>query len=277
MKVGIVGYGVLGHALERALKKGAHDICIYDKFNHLFSSIQHRRVINGCDLTFLSVPTNELAADSSCDLSQIEDCVRWIESPICIKSTIPPGTVDRLSLQFNKWIAFSPEYLGEQKNHPWTEIESSGFVIVGGMNDIQDLVIRVLSCCFDSKVAIHRTDAKTAELCKYMENCYLATKVAFVNQFYDIATTLGVDFQELRRLWLHDDRIGSSHTTVTAERGFGGRCLPKDLHAMIAVMKNSGSAPLLEAVSAYNACIRMNAKEGANVLLHQRQSEYEPI
>jgi UDPglucose 6-dehydrogenase len=85
-----------------------------------------------------------------------------------------------------------------------------------------------------------------------MENCFLAAKVAFVNQFFDIAQALGVDFDELRRLWLLDPRVGPSHTMVTPERGFRGRCLPKDMAALIAAMRPLGGAPLLEAVQAYN-------------------------
>jgi UDPglucose 6-dehydrogenase len=91
-----------------------------------------------------------------------------------------------------------------------------------------------------------------AELCKYMENCFLATKVAFVNQFYDIAQAFDVDFSELRELWLVDPRVGSSHSSITTERGFRGRCLPKDVSALVAAMKATGGAPLLEAVLDYN-------------------------
>ena len=92
-----------------------------------------------------------------------------------------------------------------------------------------------------------------------MENCFLATKVAFVNQFYDISAAFGVDFQELRTLWLADPRVGDSHSSVTDERGFRGRCLPKDVSALAAAMKPHGRAPLLEAVLAYNTELCRNA------------------
>ncbi len=101
-----------------------------------------------------------------------------------------------------------------------------------------------------------RTDATTAELCKYMVNCFLATKVAFANQFCEIADLLGVDYEELRKLWLVDPRIGKSHTLVTKERGFGGGCLPKDLQAIISFMRDHGRTPLLEAVLDYNNRVR---------------------
>jgi|ERR1039458_3846337 UDP-glucose 6-dehydrogenase len=87
------------------------------------------------------------------------------------------------------------------------------------------------------------------------ENCFLATKVAFVNQFYEVAQVLDVDFLELRRLWLLDPRIGPSHSSVTPERGFRGRCLPKDISAIVALMRLEGGAPLLQAVMDYNVAI----------------------
>lgn len=94
--------------------------------------------------------------------------------------------------------------------------------------------------------------SRTAELCKYMEKSYLAMKVAFMNQFYDIASAFDVDFDCLREVWLAGPRIGTSHTWVTEERGFRGRCLPKDVSALISAMMEKGGAPLLEAVLEYN-------------------------
>jgi UDP-glucose 6-dehydrogenase len=95
-----------------------------------------------------------------------------------------------------------------------------------------------------------------------MENAFLATKVAFVNQFYDLAQAFGVSFNELREIWLADERIGRSHTIVTEERGYRGRCLPKDMAAIIHEARKYGGAPLLEAIDRYNdeVCRRADEK-----------------
>ncbi len=96
-----------------------------------------------------------------------------------------------------------------------------------------------------------------------MENTFLATKVAFVNQFYDLAQAYGVNFNELRELWRADERIGRSHTIFTEERGYRGRCLPKDVSAIIHAPKQVGGAPLLEAIARYNEEVcRRAGKEG---------------
>lgn len=77
-----------------------------------------------------------------------------------------------------------------------------------------------------------------------MENSYLAAKVTFCNEFYEIASALDVDYNELRELWLADSRIEKTHTFVYPdERGFGGKCLPKDVSAIFMWMKKSGYEP----------------------------------
>ena len=146
--------------------------------------------------------------------------------PLCIRSTVVPGTVDRLIKQTGKSIAFSPEYLGEQPGDPWVEELSCGFLILGGSPEICHIVAAAFAAVPGHTIEVHKTSARTAETCKYMENAFLAAKVSFVNQFYEITQALDIEFEELRRLWLLDPRIGLSHTCVTPERGFRGRCLP---------------------------------------------------
>ena len=77
-----------------------------------------------------------------------------------------------------------------------------------------------------------------------MINSYLALKVLFCNEFYDIAETLGIDYDELHEILLADPRIGGSHTLVYENnRGYGGKCFPKDVAAInfLAKEKNYSS------------------------------------
>jgi nucleotide sugar dehydrogenase len=233
----------------------SHEVVIYDKYKPEFAAPERKHAVNGCDLAFVAAPTPTAADGLSCDVSAVEECVRWIEAPICVRSTVPPGTCDRLSAETGKPIAFSPEYLGESSFHAWHEDGVCGFLIVGGPEPLLDLTIAAYRTVAAPGTGFHRTTALSAELCKYMENCFLATKVAFVNQFHDIAQAFQADFSEVRKLWLADPRVGESHTIVTGERGFRGRCLPKDVSAMIAAMRPLGGAPLLEAVRAYNQSV----------------------
>jgi nucleotide sugar dehydrogenase len=265
MTIGIVGYGVVGKALAKLF---GHDtsnpnLRIYDKLLPEMNDAGSKNAIQSSDIVFVAVPTPE-ATDGACDLSAVEEVVAWVDPPMCLKSTVPPGSVDRLVAATKKRICFSPEYVGETRWHPWKGIESHGFVIVGGEKSLCDLVVRTYQAYLGPLLHYYITDAKTAELCKYMENSFLATKVAFVNQFYDLAQTFEVNFNDLRELWLADERVGRSHTIVTDERGFRGRCLPKDLAAIIHAAKPLGGAPLLEAVDRYNeeVCQRSDKKRG---------------
>jgi UDPglucose 6-dehydrogenase len=269
MKIGVVGHGVVGSAVARFFCADRRaEVAIYDKFQPPHNSRERKAAVNACDLVFICVPTPIGQDGVSCDVTAVEECVSWITAPICIRSTIPPGTVDRLAAATGKAIVFSPEYLGEQPGHPWRNEGDSGFLIVGGSPAACELVLSAYRSIPELELQYYCTNARTAELCKYMENCFLATKVAFVNQFFDIAEVLNIDFSELRLLWLADPRIGQSHSNVTAARGFRGRCLPKDVSAVVAAMKPFGGTPLLEAIMEYNArlCAVADRAAGASAV-----------
>ena len=253
MSIGIVGYGVVGKSLAKLFgyEPGKPEVCVYDKLLPGMNDEASRAAIQKCSLVFVAVPTPE-TQNGSCDLQALEEVVGWVEAPMCVKSTVPPGTLDRLVRETGKRICFSPEYVGETRWHPWKDIHNHGFAIVGGEKALCDLVVRTYQAVLGPLTRYCMSDAKTAELCKYMENAFLATKVAFVNQFYDLAQYFGVSYDELRELWLADERIGRSHNIVTGERGYRGRCLPKDMAAIIHAAKPYGGAPLLEAVDSYN-------------------------
>jgi UDPglucose 6-dehydrogenase len=258
MRIGIVGFGTVGKALHRFLAR-IHEVVLYDKYLPIYNSPLHKEQINCCALVFIAVPTPTACDGISCDLRAVEEAVSWITPPICIKSTIPPGTTDKVCAAYGSRIAFSPEYVGESLEHPWKEVDSNGFVIVGGAITVFELVRRAYSEATIRPLTYHHTTATLAELCKYMENSFLATKVAFVNQFFELASFFGVDFDQLRSLWLLDPRIGAAHTVVTRERGFGGRCLPKDLRALIASVPLRERPSFLEAVLRFNEDIRTRA------------------
>lgn len=278
MTIGIVGYGVVGKALAKTFEgeSSDQDLRIYDKGLAGFSDAKSKDAIQTCDLVFVAVPTPE-SADGACDISAVREVAAWVKPPMCLKSTVPPGTVDGLAAATGKSICFSPEYVGETKWHPLKRIETHGFIIVGGEKSVCDLVVRAYQKFLGPLTHYYITDAKTAELCKYMENSFLATKVAFVNQFYDLARAYDVNYNELREIWLADERVGRSHTIVTEERGYRGRCLPKDMAAIIHAAKMVGGAPLLEAVDRYNDDVcRASDKDRDKSHLQKREKITKP-
>jgi UDPglucose 6-dehydrogenase len=260
MNIGVIGYGYVGRAIGRYFAR-KHNVFLYDKYQTSYASEAHKLSINNCDLAFVAVPTATDTDGWKCNLEELEDVFTWLNIPACIKSTVPPGTTDRLNARLMVPVCFSPEYIGEGIGHEWNEIDSCGFVIIGGSSELGVLVSSAYRE-INSVVSIYNAPATTAELCKYMENSFLATKVTFVNQFYDIAASLGVDFNALVNLWQLDNRIGLSHCRVTEERGFGGKCLPKDIKAIIAAAKGKTSTDFLDAVVSYNEAIRANSRLG---------------
>lgn len=249
---GIVGFGVVGKAMAKFLEEHGVPVEIYDTALH-DTSVRER--VNACEIAFICVPT-PMAADGRCDTSAVEEVVRWCEADILvIRSTVCVGTTDRLRAETGKRIIFQPEFLGET---PWApKLPHTRFIVLGGPREDTKPVLRLYQALLGPEVVYREVSAATAELMKYTINAFLAAKVAFFNEIYDIARLAGVDYDELRELVLLDYRVGASHTMVTEERGFGGKCLPKDLSALMFRARELGYEPLvLAAVQASNERVR---------------------
>ena len=245
--VGIVGCGFVGRSLLTLF--GPCEV--YDPAQGKVD----KAAINQCRFAFVSVPT-PTGPHGECDVSIVEETVRWVESDvIVIRSTVAPGTTDRLRQATGKRIIFQPEYIGETVAHPLLDHQAQGFSVLGGPIEDTSPVADLYKRFYHAHHRFYFTTAITAELAKYMENAFYAAKVTFCNEFFDIARTFGVDYNELREVWLADPRISRDHTFVYPDdRGFGGKCLPKDTGAIIAACEQKGWIPrLLSAVMAINA------------------------
>lgn len=210
--------------------------------------------INTCDVVLICVPT-AMADDGSCDTHIVEETVAWVEAPLMIiRSTVAPGTTDRLGREYNKQIVFQPEYLGETTAHVFGNLAEREFIVLGGTPEAVSKAADFYKHYYNSMVRVYFSDATTAEVCKYMENAFYAMKVTFVNEFYDIARAHDVDFNLLRELWLADTRISRDHTFVYPDnRGFSGKCLPKDCNAIVYSTRQKGYEPKFMA-----ACLKIN-------------------
>jgi len=131
-------------------------------------------------------------------------------------------------------------------------------VIFGGNAEDTQRVIRITEPAAGPYCRFFECAALDAEIIKYMENTFLAVKVAFVNEFYELCKTVGANWNSVREGWLLDERIGRSHSLCFEnERGFGGKCLPKDTLAISAFMHSAGLNPMVtDAVIEYNKTLR---------------------
>jgi len=249
-KISIIGNGFVGSAYVKFFESH-YPVRIYDPN---YSKSNTKESVNKCDYAVICVPSN-MKENGSCDTSIVEESVRWLKVPyILIKSTIPPGTTKRLAEQTGKHLTFSPEYIGESKYHmpprylhP-TDVKQHNFVILGGQ-DTKPWV-ELFKTIMGPDAHYLQTDSTTAELVKYGENTWGATKVTLFNEFYEICKVFGVDFDEWRELLLFDPRIERIHTQVFEDnRGFSGKCFPKDVNAIVSASIQAGYKPeLLEQV-----------------------------
>lgn len=237
----IVGYGVVGHNLAKEIEKLKPDI--YDKFKPEFNTKKNVKY----DFAFICVDTPYVDKDNVCDISQIENALKENDADIyIIKSTILPNTTDKLIKKYNKRIVFSPEYYGGTQHCNNFDFN---FTILGGERDTCYKVQQLLQEVYDARHTFRIVDGTTAELVKYMENSFLATKVAFCLQFYDVCKQLNISYEELRELFILDPRVNPSHTFVYEEHPYyKSHCLDKDVPAIA----NTFDMELLKEVINYN-------------------------
>ena len=253
-KVGVIGYGTVGKGMASLFRA---PVAIHDPAQ----GFDELELINAeCGLAIVCVPTPQTETGEA-DTTIVEAVVRELETPyILIKSTVPPGTTDALAERYDKRIAFSPEYLGESTyfTAPWKYPDpdnprSHDFFIVGGEwgPDIWEFFKSEMGV--DTRVGF--CSNVEAELTKYMENTYFATKVTFCNEWADIAASYGVEYDRLRELWLMDPRVERMHTAVfKGKRGYGGKCYPKDISAIVSEAYQRGvNVGLLSQVIQRNA------------------------
>lgn len=250
MKVGIVGFGHVGGAMYRIFPNAI----IYDAPKGIGSIDE----INECDVAFVCVPT-PMSDNGSCNTTIVDQVLEQVDSKVIVlRSTVPVGYTDEKVQKLNKKIVFQPEYYGETVAHPFADLSDRRWITLGGESAACSFVAKLYKEVYTSELYINIVDAKTAELAKYMENTFLAAKVTFCNEFYDLARALGVNYDILRETWLLDPRIGRSHTFVYEDnRGYGGSCLPKDIAAMVFQGENIGvDVSLMKSIMRKNSYIK---------------------
>ena len=112
-------------------------------------------------------------------------------------------------------------------------------IILGGESSLTQKAKILFNQRFKIKNII-QTDSKTAELTKYMNNTFFATKVSIMNEFKLICDKIGANWEDALRGFISDGRIGDSHLNVPGhdgKLGYGGTCFPKDVNALLSFSK----------------------------------------
>jgi len=243
VKIGIIGKGFVGtavaHGFSHQTSYGA-DIKIYD-IDPVKSQHTLEDTVNNSDFLFLSVPTPS-GKDGTMDLSIVENALQSMndinqnkDNIVLLRSTVVPGTTKYLQEKFsNLRFVFNPEFLTERS--ATFDFINQSRVILGGEEKYTNKVKKLYKDRFGQYLPVVETTFQTAELVKYMNNLFFATKVSFLNEMKLLADKIDVDWDKAVEGFILDGRIGHSHLSVPGpdgKFGFGGSCFPKDIQALI--------------------------------------------
>jgi len=233
--IGIIGQGFVGNAVYQKFKK-YYNINTYDLDSTKCNSSEQETLDNKIVFVCLPTPMDEVGR---CNTSIVEGAVkRCFEfgktEIVVIKSTVSPGTTQKLNEKYpSLQIVFNPEFLTER--NAVKDYENQNRIILGGPRPATTELKLIFSKAFP-KAHIIKTDSTHAEMVKYLTNSFLATKVSFANEIYQICEGLHIDYDKVVEYATYDERLGKSHWNVPGhdgDFGFGGHCFPKDLAALL--------------------------------------------
>jgi len=253
--IGIVGNGFVGSAVQFGFSPSTgcdYEVRVYDK-DPSKSVDTIEETVNKSEFIFLSVPTPS-NKDGSMNLDIVEQALQDISdvneskhNVVLLRSTVTPGTTRKLQDKYpNLRIVFNPEFLTE-RNAKYDFINQARIIVGGGDVQLQRYDVERVGDLYRSRFGesqpVIETNWETAELIKYMSNCFFTTKISFMNEMYQVAEKCGVDWGVALDGFFRDGRVGHSHMNVPGpdgKFGFGGSCFPKDIQALITFGESLG-------------------------------------
>lgn len=253
MKIGIVGAGFVGGAIKNAYDTYNVPVIVRDPFKGFDASWKS---IRDCHGVFVCVPSPS-KENGEADTSYLEDVLenlKGMKGVIISKVTAPPSVYAKLQTKYPN-LVHAPEFLVAASAKQ--DYINGTFSLLGGCEKYTILAEELIRLGQKNLnfIVKHCTIAEAA-LAKYTINSFLALKVSFMNQLFDLSEQLEVDYNVLRDLIACDSRIGNSHLNVPGPdgyRGFGGACFPKDVKAIVAEAKKVNTTlNILEVAIQYN-------------------------
>lgn len=244
IRIGIIGYGVIGSVFGRWLKEFTTcTAAVSDPPKGINDDL------SDCTVYFIGIhiPTEE---DGTQDLTVLRSIVKELpeNKPIFIRTTLLPGTTDGLASEFKRPIYFMPEFLTQRTAYADFCQQN---IIVTGERDLMDEI-------FKSKKKIYMSNIE-AEICKYAHNVFGAVAVTYFNGIYEFCRKYGADYERVRTGFLSSGYLSPTHTYVPGPDGYfgyGGKCFPKDVKAFTKFNEKMNLGKLLQATIEANNYFR---------------------
>ena len=244
IQVGIVGCGFVGGALKAWLEENNKDaeIFVSDPPKGMNDDLR------GIDVAFLQihVPTED---DGTQDLTLMTELIKGLpDVPVFVRTTILPGTSEKLSKETGHQVCYMPEFLTERTHIE--DFKRQTMVFTGAV----DLLIKV----FPGKKFTVMSPLE-AELTKYIHNVFGAYKVTYFNAAKEYVEKMGGDWAKVHTGCLLSGYINDTHTYVPGpdgKCGYGGKCFPKDVNAFAKMTQGTSMGILLAPLHELNVHFR---------------------
>jgi UDPglucose 6-dehydrogenase len=232
-----VGHGFVGTAVDHGFTRDIQKFIVDPKHNST-NTIEDLIAFKP-NAVFVAVPTPQ-SESGECNTEILEGVMQQLNASkgllVIVKSTVPAYKLQKIQEEcINIRIVYNPEFLTE-KNYI-DDFVNPAMHVFGGTNADTDAVEKLYLEHSDCKECpVYKTDLITASMVKYCINSFLATKVTFMNEMYDVLKAArGADWNTFTKIIANDPRIGSSHMRVPGndgQRGYAGSCFPKDTAAL---------------------------------------------
>jgi len=263
MKIGIIGVGFVGGTTAKVLEQN-HELILYDKYKEPYTDPSG---LSDVEAVFICVPT-PMKPSGEIDYSPIHNSLETLKQItqnnsakplVIIRSTAVSGTTDNLENNYPFNFAFNPEFLTEK--NALEDMKNTDRVVIGASRqEDHQIVENIYKPVFPNAKYIN-VNNKTAEMIKYANNAMLTGQIALANELYQICNAVGIDYNQIKDVLLLDNRIARNISVPGHDKdlGFGGKCLPKDLNALIYLSRENMHRPyLFEEVWRLNERFRKN-------------------
>ena len=290
MKISVIGAGYVGLTVASCLADMGNDVICVDKNSEKINVLKNGIIsffepglseiiklnseknllnfstnltdaVRNSEVCFITVGTPQ-APDGSTDLSFVFDATKQIAESmngyklIINKSTTPPGTAKKIAEIIRKYsdypfdVASNPEFL--RQGSAIKDFMYPNRIIIGTDNDkVKSILDEIYSPFLKQNIKFVYMDTVSAEMTKYAANCFLATKISYMNELANLCEKTGANIKNVEEGIGTDPRIGNEF--LSSGLGYGGSCLPKDIKSLIKTGENlSCKMNILEAVDKVN-------------------------